>query len=168
MRDVSNSDDIIDSRDVISRIDDLRTDLRLDEVEDAREAVEEAKGELEAAEDDADRDTAQQALDAAEAELAEVLAASEGDEHEDDRNELAALEALAKEGEDYAADWSHGESLIRESYFVQYAEELANDIGAVKSDAGWPNGFIDWEKAADALKIDYSEVDFDGVTYLIR
>lgn len=168
MADVSNSDNIIDSREVIARIEELRDDLRLDEIADAREAVEEAEGECEAAEEEADRTLARDALDAAKAELAEILAASEGDEHAANRDELAALEAFAKEGEDYAPDWSHGESCIRESYFTEYAEELANDIGAVNSDAGWPNNFIDWEKAAEALKMDYTEIDFDGVTYLIR
>jgi hypothetical protein len=165
MRDVSNSEDILDSRDVIARIEELREDLRLDEVEGAREAVDEAKGEFEAAEDDADRDTAQQALDAAEAELAEILAAGED---EDDRTELAALEAFAKEGEDYSEDWPHGATIVRESYFVKYAEQFADDIGAVNSDASWPNDCIDWDKAADELKADFTEIDFDGVTYLVR
>jgi hypothetical protein len=86
----------------------------------------------------------------------------------DEADELAALLELAEEAEVYAADWRYGETLIRESYFVEYAQELAEDIGAINSDAGWPNGYIDWQRAADALLQDYTDVDFAGVTYFIR
>lgn len=164
----SNSDSVIDSRDIIARIEELRSDLRLDEIADAREAVDDAQTDLEGAEDDDARTLAQDALDAAKTELFEILGASAGDAHEDEREELRILEALAKEGEDYASDWSHGETLIRESYFTAYAEELAGDIGAIDPDAKWPLNCIDWEKAADELKSDYTELDFDGVTYFIR
>jgi hypothetical protein len=45
---------------------------------------------------------------------------------------------------------------------------LAEDIGAVQSDLHWPNRCIDWEQAADELKMDYTTVDFAGVTYYLR
>ena len=86
---------------------------------------------------------------------------------DEDRAELEDLEALASEGES-AADWIHGETLIRDSYFEEYARDLADDIGAVDKDAGWPNSCIDWEKAADELRMDYFSVEFRGVTYWIR
>jgi hypothetical protein len=83
--------------------------------------------------------------------------------------ELDSLRALAKEasGSPY---WTrtYGGTLIRDSYFETYARELAEDIGAVKADASWPNNFIDWEAAADALKQDYRMVDFVGEEYWIR
>lgn len=87
---------------------------------------------------------------------------------EDETAELAALRALAAEGEASAGDWRHGAGLIRESYFEDYARELAEDIGAIQKDGDWPTNRIDWEAAADDLKIDYSTVDFDGVTYYVR
>jgi hypothetical protein len=59
-------------------------------------------------------------------------------------------------------------ALIRDSYFEDYARQLAEDIGAIDSKASWPNNHIDWEDATDALKQDYTEVDFDGVSYWIR
>jgi len=65
-------------------------------------------------------------------------------------------------------DFKHGEGLIRDSYFQEYAEELAYDTGAIKHDYSWPLCHIDWEAAADALKQDYVLVDFDGVDYWIR
>lgn len=83
-------------------------------------------------------------------------------------HEEAALVALAKEAADYAPDWEYGETLIRDSYFEDYARELAEDIGAIKADASWPLSYIDWPAAADALRMDYTAVDFDGVTYWVR
>jgi hypothetical protein len=119
----SNADDVIDSREVIKRIEELRD--YIDNYPDAEQI-------------------------------------------EDARAELAILDALEQEASGYAADWRYGETLIRDSYFEDYARELAEDIGAIKSDAQWPNNHIDWAAAADALKQDYTEVDYDGVSYWIR
>ena len=69
--------------------------------------------------------------------------------------------------EQWRGDW-YPVTLIRDTYFRTYAEELADDIGAVAKDAGWPSSFIDWEAAADALKQDYSIVTYGGVDYWTR
>lgn len=122
-REISNTDDLIDSRDVIARIEELREQM-----------------------DDDDSPE----LDA------------------DEQEEYNALVALQEQAEGYAADWRHGETLIRDSYFTEYAQELAEDIGAVKDDTGWPGRHIDWDAAADELKQDYTAVEFDGVTYWVR
>jgi hypothetical protein len=121
-REISNYDDVIDSRDVIERIAEL---------------------ELKAEDGDALLD-------------------------QDERIELAALVELAREGEQAAPDWFHGETLIRDSYFVEYTQELAEDIGAIDSNANWPNTCIDWEQAARELRMDYTPIEFDGVTYWVR
>lgn len=134
---ISNHDDVIDSRDVTARIEELRAD----------------RGGIEAHEGDADAALIRKYL-------------AEWDE--DYGGELRALESLAEEASGYAADWEHGETLIRDSYFEKYAQELAEDIGAINRDAGWPNDCIDWERAARELQQDYTAVDFDGVTYWIR
>jgi hypothetical protein len=84
----------------------------------------------------------------------------------DEKRELMALRALAKEGEDYA-DWEFGAQLIATSYFEHYAEELAEDIGVITHGVAWPLSHIDWAAAAEELKADYTEIDFDGVPYLI-
>lgn len=86
---------------------------------------------------------------------------------EDEEEELRDLKALAKEAEG-SPDWEHGEQLIRDSYFKEYAEELAEDIGAVDRDAKWPMNCIDWEQAARELKQDYFSVEFGGIDYWIR
>ena len=82
--------------------------------------------------------------------------------------ELAALKALASEASDYAADWEYGGALIRGSYFEKYAQDLAEDVGAIDRDAAWPTSCIDWGQAARELQMDYTCVDFDGVEYWIR
>lgn len=63
---------------------------------------------------------------------------------------------------------SYDPALIADSYFERYAEELAEDIGAIPHDAQWPANRIDWEAAADDLRMDYTAVTFDGNDYLMR
>jgi hypothetical protein len=98
----------------------------------------------------------------------DYLSTDEDTLDEDEREELTALRALADEGAQYAGDWEYGETLIRDSAFRDYAEQLADEIGAVSADATWPTSYIDWDAAADALRQDYTEVDFGGVAYLVR
>ena len=83
-----------------------------------------------------------------------------GDEH-------AALDALASEAEGYG-DWEYGEALIRDGYFRNYAMELAESVGLWGRTDKWPHNCIDWNRAADELKMDYATVDFRGVRYWIR
>jgi hypothetical protein len=127
MKRPTNSDDIIDSRDVI-------------------EAIKEIQQELESLTFDADDDIERGEL----------------------TKELNSLTDLQEEGEQVSSEWPHGETLIRDSHFVEYAQQLAEDIGAIEDFSHWPCDCIDWDKAADALKMDYSTVEFDGETYYIR
>ena len=118
---VTNSESMIDSRDVIARIDEL-------------EATEERSY--------------------------------------DEQAELAALQALADEANS-SPDWVHGEALIREDHFTAYIEDLIKDCYEMPkefSSGEWPwrHMKIDYEAAAEEAKADYMEVNFDGVTYLIR
>lgn len=88
---------------------------------------------------------------------------------EDEREELAALRALRDEATDYTSDWRYGEALIRDSYFVDYVKEFAEDMhGSAVSDAKWPFNCIDWDEAADEFKVDYTEINFDGESYWVR
>lgn len=140
-REVSNSDDVIDSRDVIARI---------DELVDEREAFRDIADDSDA--DPADREAARVKLEEWEAE---------------NDAELGALLALEEQCKGYT-DWEDGATLIRDSYFEDYAEELADDIGAIDRNATWPLNCIDWEQAARELQQDYTQVDFDGVDYWVR
>lgn len=128
---ISNSQDIIDSRDVIARIETLREE---------HDSIAESEDQ------------------------AQIDAWNESEEKE----ELDNLEVLAEEASGYADDWQYGEALIRDSHFTEYAQELAEDIGAIPDNAKWPCTCIDWERAAQELKWDYTSVDFGGVNYWIR
>lgn len=161
-RSFDNRDDMIDSRDVIERIEELESLLE-DCENEGREAAERARidfiNELEDGEE-YDEEELVQVMDAA---------AAEHEPDPDDVEELAVLKALAEEAES-SPDWIYGEVLIRDSYFREYAEQLADDIGAINPTRvyNWPLRHIDWDKAAEELKADYFSVDFLGVTYWIR
>lgn len=124
----SNTDDVIDSRDILSRIEELQ----------------------------AERDGFQSELDVWDT-------SAEG-------KEFAALTALSDECASYSPDWEHGETLVRDSYFAEYTEELAIDCGYIERDQQdkWPYTCIDWERAAEGLQQDYALVSFDGVEYWVR
>lgn len=81
--------------------------------------------------------------------------------------EYKVLKALEDEASGMD-DWEYGATLIREDYFEEYAQELAEDIGAIDRNAKWPNDCIDWELAARELQVDYTPVDFGGVTFYVR
>jgi hypothetical protein len=130
---LDNYQDVIDSRDVIARIESLREE---------REEYQE-------------RDRT------------EPLTKSWSQANPEEAQELAALEKLAEEASGYAAGWQCGEMLIRDSYFTEYARELLEDCGDLPKDL--PHYIhIDWESTARDIRMDYTAVDFAGVTYWIR
>lgn len=87
--------------------------------------------------------------------------------------ELAMLESLLEDlagcygDEQWRGAW-YPVTLIRDSYFETYAQELADDIGAINPEASWPNNCIDWEQAARELQSDYSTTEYEGITYWYR
>ena len=86
---------------------------------------------------------------------------------EDDKAEYAKLKAIEEECEGYP-DWQYGTTFIRDSFFEDYARELAEDIGAIDRDQSWPNSYIDWGAAARALQMDYTSVEIDGEDWWYR
>jgi hypothetical protein len=107
----------------------------------------------------------------------ELDSESDGLEDEDlaEREELSSLlRDLKGNGGDHQwqGDW-YPVTLIRDSYFLYYAQELAEDIGAINPDLGWPYGCIDWDRAAYELQMDYTTVEYrregyGSVTYWYR
>jgi hypothetical protein len=81
-----------------------------------------------------------------------------------EEGELAQLREMESE----IPEWRHGETLINDSYFESYAQELAEDTGAIDSNATWPLNHINWEAAAEDLKSDYTPIEYDGETYWYR
>ncbi len=59
-------------------------------------------------------------------------------------------------------------TVIAASYFEEYAHQLAEDIGAISTSNEWPIYCIDWERAVEYLKMDYTSVEVDGETYWFR
>ena len=83
--------------------------------------------------------------------------------------EFAKLKAFRDELADVSGeDLIHGACAIRDSYFEDYAQELADDIGALPAGNAWPAYCIDWARAARELQHDYSLAEFDGVDYWVR
>ena len=113
---ITKMDDVIDSRDVIARIEELTDEEELDSW---------------------------------------------------DKEELKALLSLQEEASG-SPDWIYGETLVRDTYFKDYAQELAEECGLITEGAGWPNTCIDWDQATRELQMDYTSVEFDGIDYWIR
>ncbi len=102
-----------------------------------------------------------------EIEYNEALGEDERDDLTDEKEELAALKALAEEGAGYSSDWLYGETLIRDSYWVEYVEELVIDVGDLPKEL--PQYIvIDWEATAENIAQDYVRIDFDGAEYYMR
>jgi hypothetical protein len=227
MADISNTDDVIDSRDVIARFEELTESrkpfyagwnmpgympdnepARFQTWEDAREYI---VGEMESFADQNDQQSGGNpgetsddvdARNACTAELRARAAAIRDMEEpkmgygetigayhyfidkdegigafdsEAECREWCALRDLIAEASGYAADWEYGETLIRDSYFKEYAQELAEDCAPFPAKSkesellnSWPYRCIDWDQAARELQMDYTAVDFDGVTYWVR
>ena len=185
----SKYDDTIDSRQVISRIDELQSyhDDLVEEVDSCqgylKVAIKELGdlvicptvddwprvfGDLIPQMDDMDIGAWRKvwAAQMAYEDLEEARKSLE-DEDPDEVEELRILKDLEEQAQGYC-DWRYGATLIRESYFETYAEELADELGYTNRDVTWPHNCIDWEKAARELRVDYTSVDFDGETYLVR
>jgi hypothetical protein len=83
--------------------------------------------------------------------------------------DIATITTIETESEQYAGDnMRDGIFFIARIDFVEYAKELADDIGAFSAGVSWPNEHIDWEKAAEALEQDYTEITIRGRKYLYR
>ena len=118
---------------------------RLDELKAEHETLKDAVEE-------ADQDDLQAAKD----ELKEF-------EESEEFTEMKELQGLSEE----ISEWKYGESLIPEDDFEEYCQELLSDIGDLPKDIPWYIE-IDWEKTAQNIKMDYSEVEYLGTTYLYR
>ena len=113
-------------------------------------------------------------------ELVDLLnEAEENEAHEKDEqsySEVAEMQAELDEIEELESELActvesaarNGVYFIHENDFEDHARELAYSIGAIDNEHEWPVCHIDWESAAESLKMDYSEVDWQGDTYFFR
>lgn len=134
----SDTDDIIDVRDIIARVEEL----------------EEAQSDFEH-DDDGNR-TAADWADANPDEASELASLA------------SLLSNMAGYGgdEEWRGDW-YPVTLIHERHFVDYCEELVKDIDGLPREMP-AYLVIDWKKTADNLRVDYSEVEFGDQTFLYR
>ena len=146
----------LDSRDLKDRLEELENELEalIEELEDAEEELATYDGG-----DDEDLGELQEEVN-----LAKDALKGWKDENQE---ELDALIALKDYCDGYG--WDLGLTFIAEEDFEEYAEDLASDLyGEEIRNASWPFDCIDWEKAADALRQDYSSIDYQGTKYLFR
>lgn len=152
------NDNVIDVRDIIERVEDLRgeRDSRAQDFIDYHEG----KG-------------INVHWDEGEAKWAE--------EYPEDARELAILEDFLSDlkgyggDEQWEGDW-YPVTLVNSDHFTEYAQELAEEIAEPgMRDAAWPYRHIDWEAAANELQQDYSTVDLkpmeeggEAATYYYR
>jgi len=57
--------------------------------------------------------------------------------------------------------------MIPDGFMVDYAQELAKDLGLLDDSVSWPQTCIDWAQAAKDLTQDYTLIEFEGVDYWI-
>jgi hypothetical protein len=166
---ISNSDDIIDSRDVIAQIENLEGELQseYDSLFEDQQVVYDTWLH--------DKDTEIEGEPPEPPAFEDWVAAQKDDAAaamHDEAEEYLALKNLADQCEGYG-DWSHGETLINVTYFTKYVEDLIDDCYELPKEltsGEWPYRHItvDYEAAAEELKYDYVEVDFDGNSFLMR
>ena len=151
MSNINIGDPQFDSHDVINKIESLEGDLN-----DLRDGLETLLGDLNDA-------VEEERIDELEHINSEVR--NHEEQIEDLEEELRPWQEMADEFEGYG-DWDHGEAIIHEDAFTEYAENLARDIYDIKDH--WPYNHINWDAAAHELLADYGEVTVDGETYYMR
>lgn len=163
--DISNSDDIIDSRDVEKRIDELEGEREsvLDQAKDSVYPSDDVPGKWGFTGCDSDSYPDEESAIKAAKEQAESAwnDSSDGDE-------LENLKALRDDLEGYCPDWRHGVTLIRESYWVEYCKEYIKDCCSLNEIPQILQDNINWDGVAEDLQQDYTSGDYDGVTYWAR
>ncbi len=161
-------DEIIDSRDIIARHEELT-----EEYDSLVESLAEAKANVSRMSEHCDTfneentqifEQLQEEVTVAQSALA-MFNTSEKDE-------LDLLTNVIEQGET-SPDWSYGETLIHEDYFTRYIEELVNDCYEFPKEIHenkwpWTHMSMDWEGAAEEAKMDYTTIEAGGETYYIR
>lgn len=147
-RSIDCFDDMLDSRDIIARIEWLEEDreTHADSIAAASEYAEESP----------------------EYDALMTTGRADWDATSPDAKELYALTAFAKECEGAGVpDWEYGATLIRDSYFTAYVQDMLEDCGELPSDLPWYIE-INWDATVRNVQYDYMPVEFGYVTYWVR
>lgn len=159
----------IDTRDLLKRKNELE-ELR-DAVTEAQETLAEAKAELDAHRAIARGDSEEEEWDERDEELEEAvtdaetaLESAQADFGPDEQTELNELETLENE----ISDFRHGEQMIPEGDFEDYAREMVEDLGSIPGDLpAFIRNNIDWSGVAKDLSADYTIVTYQGEDYYV-
>lgn len=97
------------------------------------------------------------------------------DQDEDEVREESALiwEKQTDSGQqwrtltDLLEEMGNADYLVSEDHFPEYVEEMLKDCGDIPSKLPWYVE-IDWEATAQNVRADYSELEWEGHTYLYR
>ena len=152
-------DDIIDTRDIIARIEELEAE---------REALVDAMEECKAANEYHNSEGDMDAIE--EHDLTEAVDDLRAWDNSEEAAELAQLVAIMEElrgyggDEQWRGDW-YPVTLIRDSYFEEYMDQLIDDIGDIPRDLP---AYMRIELDYTMLQQDYSSVDIDGASYWYR
>ena len=86
---------------------------------------------------------------------------------EDFEDELKEIEEIDDVENELGSEFEYGVTLVDVDDWEEYVEELLEDIGYIPKDfPSWIE--IDWEATANNVKVDYTEVTYQGNSYLGR
>lgn len=150
---------ITDTRNLSNRLSELN-DLK-DDVESAESKLTEARQALSSASTVTEIEEAEEAVESAEADLEDAKNAFGADE----KAELNEIEEI----ESTVGSLSDGETMIPEDRFVDHCKAMLTDIGVFPLDLPkYIENNIDWDGVADDIKVDYTEVSYQGEIYFVR
>ena len=82
-------------------------------------------------------------------------------------DELKEIEEIDDVENELGSEFEYGVTLVDVDDWEEYVEELLEDIGYIPKDfPSWIE--IDWEATANNVKVDYTEVTYQGNSYLGR
>ncbi len=122
---------------------------------DLQDTFDEIISELDCLQSDVDEANTDEEIESADAAMLDW-------EDSEDCIKLNELQAISEE----IYGWQDGVTLIHEDFFADYAKDFAEAVFGLSD--GWPYNFIDWDSAAEQLKIDYTNCEYQGETYYYR
>lgn len=83
------------------------------------------------------------------------------------QDEIDQISCIDEIEDEIGSEFDFGVTLIPEDVFKDYIEDFLKDCGYISDDfPSWIE--IDWEATAENVGQDYSELDYEGKTYLYR
>jgi hypothetical protein len=96
------------------------------------------------------------------------------EDHKDDPAEFPALDDEEEEElkelrymESSVPDFRHGAVLVAEADFAKYVEQEWHETNE-EAQVCWPYNCINWDDAADEVRSDWGDAEYNGTTYLYR